>query len=197
MATLNFSPAVTTATWLALCVSGVPAVGLAQTPTPPPTKPHEQHQGMKGMSGMSAIMAEPHHALVMAYRDNVVTFGRALQDRLTPGKAVNLELARPAVGEMRRGFEQMRNHQQAHLATMGAPADSTMLAMKQRMETHLVATGEHLSALETALAAAVPNPVRVKEHTTAILKECAAMSATSDEPGKSSMPPTPKPRPSP
>ena len=49
------------------------------------------------------------------------------------------------------------------------------------METHLATLNEHLSALESEVNASTPDPKKVSEHTTEILKQCASMSAM---PGK-------------
>jgi hypothetical protein len=138
-----------------------------------------QHQeGMKGMEGMSGMMEGPHHVLAMAYRDNLAMFARALHGQVARSKTVDLELARPAVAEMRRSFDQMRQHHQAQMTMMG---DSTKPAMSGTMpphtETHLTALSEHLTALESEANASTPDPKTVSAHTAEILRQCAAMSA--------------------
>ena len=77
---------------------------------------------------------------------------------------------------MRRSFDQMKAHHQAHMMM----ADNTNPAMSepmQHMEAHLTALAEHLTALESELNAATPSPARASEHTNMILKECAGMSS--------------------
>jgi hypothetical protein len=161
-------------------MSGAAAPAAAQTPTPPPGK-MPQHQegmkGMKGMEGMSGRMEGPHHVLAMAYRDNLAMFARALQGQVARSKTVDLDLARPAVAEMRRSFDQMRQHHQAQMTMMGDSTKPAMSGAMQHMETHLTALSEHLTALESEANASAPDRKKVSEHTTEILKQCAAMSA--------------------
>jgi cytochrome c556 len=163
---------------LAVLMSGATATGMAQTPTPSPAKMPQHQEGMQGMSGM---MEGPHHVLAMAYRDNLATFARALQAQVTQSKTVNLDLARPAVAEMRRSFDQMKQHHQAQMTMMGDQTKPAMSGMMQQMETRLGAISDHLTALESEVNASTPDPKKVSEHTTEILKQCAGMSAM---PGK-------------
>jgi hypothetical protein len=162
---------------LALLMSGAATPAAAQTPTPPPDKMHQHQEGMKGMEGMSGRMEGPHHVLAMAYRDNLAMFARALQGQVARSKTVDLDLARPAVAEMRRSFDQMRQHHQAQMTMMGDSAKSAMSGTMPHMETHLVALSEHLTALESEAKAGTPDPKKVSEHTAEILNQCAAMSA--------------------
>jgi len=142
---------------------------------------------MKGMQGMSSMMGGPHHVLAMAYRDNLATFARALRGQVTQSKTVNLDLARPAVTEMRRSFDQMKQHHQAQMTMMmgdqtkppmmGDQSKPPMSGKMEQMETHLTALSEHLTALESEVNASTPDPRKVSEHTTEILKHSAGMSA--------------------
>lgn len=161
---------------LALLISGATTTGMAQTPTPSAAKMPQHEKGMQGMSGM---MEGPHHVLAMAYRDNLATFARALRAQVAQSKTVNLDLARPAVAEMRRSFDQMKQHHQAQMTMMGDQTKPAMSGMMQQMETRLAAISDHLTALESEVNASTPDPERVSEHTTEILKQCAGMSAMS------------------
>jgi hypothetical protein len=150
---------------------GVTASGMAQAPTPPPNKTPQHQEGMKRM------VRGPHHVLAMAYRDNLATFARAMRGQVTPSKTVDLDLARPAMAEIRRSFDQMKEHHQAQMAMMGPHMAPAMSGTIQHMETHLTALGEHITALESELNGSTPDSKNVLEHTTEILKECTAMSA--------------------
>jgi cytochrome c556 len=164
---------------LALLLSGLPAPAMAQTPKPSPTMMPQHKEGMNSMPGMakmSGMVAGPHQVLAMAYRDNLATFARALRGQVTHSKTVNLDLARPAVAEMRRSFDQMQQHHQAQMAMMGDQTKQPMSDTMQHMETHLTTLGGHLTALEAEMNAALPDPLKVSEHTNTILKECAGMS---------------------
>ena len=164
---------------LALLISGAATTSMAQAPTTTPAKMPQHQEGMKGMQGMSGMMEGPHHVLAMAYRDNLATFARALRAQVTQSKTVNLDLARPAVAEMRRSFDQMKQHHQAQMTMMGDQPKPAMAGTMQQMETHLAALSEHLTALESEVNASTPDPKKVSEHTTEILKQCAGMSAMS------------------
>ncbi len=184
---------------LILLLSGATATTSAQVPTPSPGKMPQHQAGMKDMPGMSAMTGAPHHVLAMAYRDNLVTFARALQEQVTQSKTVNLDLARPAVAEMRRSLDQMQQHHQAQMAMMGdkmtgdkmtgdkmmggkmmtGQAKPPMPETMQDMKNHLAALNEHLSALESAVNVGAPDVKAVSDHLTEILKQCAGMSAMS------------------
>ena len=125
---------------------------------------------------MGAMMTGPHHVLAMAYRDNLATFARALRGQVTQSKTVTPDLAQPAVAEMRRSFDQMREHHDAQVKMMGDHMPPSMSATMQHMETHLAALGEHLTALETEVNASAPDAMKVADHATQILKQCADMS---------------------
>lgn len=104
---------------LILLLSSATTLGLAQDPAPSPDKMPQHQAGMKEMKDMSGMESQPHHVLAMAYRANLETFARALLASSTKSKAVDVDLARPAVAEMRRSFDQMRQHHQAQMTTMG------------------------------------------------------------------------------
>jgi hypothetical protein len=165
------------ATLLAVLMGVVTATGMAQTPPPAPARMSRHHQDMNGMQDMRGMMVGPHHVLAMAYRDNLATFARALRSQLAQSKVMDLDLARPAVAEMRRSFDQMQQHHQAQMTMMASHPDSSMSGAMQRMEAHLTALGDHLAALESEVNASTPDPEKVSEHTTEIMKECAGMSA--------------------
>ena len=174
-----------TATLVALLMSGVTSTSMAQTTKTAPGKMPQHQEGMKdmkdmkdmkGMQGMNRMMGGPHHVLAMAYRDNLATFAKALQGQVTQTKSVNLEMARPAVSEMRRSLDQIREHHQAQMKMMGDHTESPMPGNMKHMETHLTALGEHLTALESEVNASTPDPKKVSEHTTEILKKGAGMS---------------------
>jgi len=155
---------------LAVLMSGAAATAPAQSPAPPPGKMSQHMEGMHGMMGT------PHHVLAMAHHDNLATFATALQEHVAHSKTVDLELARPALAEMRRSFDQMQSHHQAQMARMPMTADSTKAPM-QHMETHLAELGKHLAALDSEVNAAAPDVKKVLDATAGILAQCADMHA--------------------
>jgi hypothetical protein len=82
---------------------------------------------------------------------------------------------------MRRSFDQMKQHHQAQMSMMGDQTKPAMSGTMQQMETRLATLNEHLTALESEVNASAPDPKKVSEHTSEILKQCAGMSVM---PGK-------------
>lgn len=169
---------------MVLVLGGATTSATAQDPKPGRAGRPMHQDGMQGMMGQ-----QPHHVLAMAYRDNLVNFARAVEGPGTQMKAVNLTIVRPAVAEMRRSFDQMRQHHQAQQAAMGDStrmpmgmrsdsAKKSMATMMEDMTRHLTAIDGHLTALETEVKGDAPDAARVTEHTSAILKETAGMPAT-------------------
>ena len=140
--------------------------------------------GMKEMKGMSGVMRGTHHALAMAYRDNMATFARALRSEVARTSVVDVDLARPAAAEMRRSFDQMRDQHQAHMKTMGDQPDAKMTAMSKQMDAHTAALGAHLTALESEVNTRTPDAKNVMEHAGEIVKACGAMPGMSGMSGK-------------
>lgn len=186
MKSLKYSIVAGTAGFVAILMAGVTATAMAQAPTPSHDKlPHHQDgkkamKDMKDMQGMSGMMGGAHHVLAMAYRDNMATFGRALQGQVTRSKTVDIDMARPAVAEMTRSFDQMKQHHNAHMTMMAdqaKPATPAKSEMMEKMETHLASLSEHLTALTSEVNTGTPDPRKVSEHTSEILKHSARMSA--------------------
>lgn len=165
-----------TATSFLFLMCGLTVAAPAQGPATPP-KMIPQKESMKRMPAMSGMMEGPHHVLAMAYRENLITFAQALHGEVAHATTVNMDVATPAVAEMRRSFDQMTEHHKAQMGTMSAPPTASMSAMMTQMETHLTALGAHLTELEAEVKAATPDPKKVSEHTAEILKHGAEMSA--------------------
>ena len=64
--------------------------------------------------------------------------------------AVDLDVARPAMAEMRRSVDQMQLQHQAQMDTMSDQAKAPMMAMMHDMERHLGVVSANL-ALETEM----------------------------------------------
>jgi len=95
-------------------ISGVPAIGMAQASKAakakmaqqkPAKKDMKEMEDMKAMQGMRGMTGGPHQVLVMAYRDNLATFAKALRWEVTRTDSVNPDVALPAVAEMKRSLE--------------------------------------------------------------------------------------------
>lgn len=144
---------------------------------------HDQHaKSPAAKAGMShdhmMMMAnEPHHRLAMAYHANLATFAKALKEQTASASSpVNVEFARAAVSEMRRSFDQVKQHHQAHMTTMSAGMRTQMGAMMQKMETHQAEMNTQLTALELEVRTAAPDAGKVSALAASIHTHLEAMS---------------------
>jgi len=138
---------------------------------------HEQHGQMKsGSMDMSKMMQEPHHVLAMAYHQNLATFAKALHEQATRASSVNVEFARAAVAEMRRSFDQMKQHHHEHMQTMSAEMHTQMSGMMQQMETHQTELNTQLTALEQEVQPTTPDAKKVSTLATSVHTHLDAMS---------------------
>ena len=175
MRTRGYSSSHSVAVLTALLVWASAGSATAQTPAQPAQKPHAHGHG-HGQGGMACTghaMGGPHHALSMAYHENLANFARTLQEQVALSKTVDVDLARPAVAEMRRSFESIKQHHQAHMAMMGA-TDSMMLRRMAQMAPALAALGEQIAALEAEVAGSKPDPAKVSKLAAGILEHCHA-----------------------
>ena len=176
---------------LLLAFVNAPAVGAQARDTSmkhPAAMPHS--------NGMGGMMSGPHHALAMAYGENLAAFARAVNVDAKRSNMVNVELARPATAEMRRSFDQMKTHHQAQMAAAGSmtmdssamsrsarrdsmmkksmPNHSAQMMKMDDMQAHMTSIETHLGMLESEVAANSPNATKVVAHTAEILKACAS-----------------------
>jgi len=134
-------------------------------------------QGKKEMSHDQMMMAnEPHHVLAMAYHQNLAAFAKALHEQTARASSVNVEFARAAVTEMRRSFDQMKQHHQEHMQTMSAEMHTKMSGMMQQMETHQTELNTQLTALEQEIQSATPDAKKVSTLAASVNSHLDAMS---------------------
>ena len=138
---------------------------------------HEGHTTKKEMSHDHMMMAnDTHHILAMAYHQNLATFAKALHEQTASASSVDAEFARAAVTEMRRSFDQMKQHHDEHMKTMSADMHAKMSGMIQKMETHQTEVNTQLSALEKEVQSANPDAKKVSTLAASIHTHCDAMS---------------------
>ena len=141
-------------------------------------KPQSDKKGKKEMSHdhmMMDMAKEPHHLLAMAYHQNMTTFAHALHEQTAEATSVNVEFTRIAVTEMRRNFDQMKQHHQEHMQTMSADMRTKMSAMMMQMETHHTELNTQLTALEQKIQAATPDAKKVSTLAASISSHLDAM----------------------
>lgn len=134
-------------------------------------------QSKKEMSHDQMMMAnEPHHVLAMAYHQNLAAFAKVLQEQTVRATSVNVEFARAAVTEMRRSFDQMKQHHQEHMQTMSAAMRTKMSGMMQQMETHQAELNSQLTALEQEVQLSTPDAKKISTLAASVHSHLDAMS---------------------
>ena len=130
---------------------------------------------------MAEMMKSPHHAMMTAYKQNVVNFAAALRDMAGDSKTFDRDLARTALAEIKRGAEMMDGIHQKHEATMSVAMRQKMAMMMEMMAQDQTAMKEHIVALETLLQADAPNLKDVQMHAAAIVSQFEKMKMTGDK----------------
>lgn len=172
--------------WLALLAICAATSAAAQKSKPAPAKTTKAGTSAaangkvspyRGVAPDKLDAAASHEMLVMAHRDNLVTFTKALRGIGTPTAPVNVVVARPAMAEMKRSYEELMRHHEAQLEELAGHVDAGMTAGWQRLDARLGRIGQHLKALDLAVNDPTPDPKEVAMRSAEILKECAALSS--------------------
>ena len=122
------------------------------------------------------MMNEPHHALAMAYMENIGTFAKTLNTQAEVSSPLDAKFARAAVAEMKRSLDQMEDHHGAHMKTMSAEMRSHMATMVKDMEMHRTMLKNAVSALEKDVRADHPDSKQIATDSDKILKHLDEMS---------------------
>ena len=118
-------------TVMSFFAADVPAAGNAGTMM-------QKHPEMK-----KEIMGSPQHLLMMAYHNNVVTFGHVLNEMAEQGQTVPVDFARTTIAEMRRGTEEIEKYRAQTMRNL--PTD-----MEGGRDVHKV-MDQHLAKVKTNL----------------------------------------------
>jgi polyhydroxyalkanoate synthesis regulator phasin len=125
---------------------------------------------------MSSMMNEPHHALAMAYMQNISTFAKTLHTQAEGSGPLNAKFARAAVAEIKRSLDQMEEHHGEHMKTMSEEMRSHMAAMMKDMEMHRSMLKDAVSALEKDVRADHPDSKQITADSDNVLKHLDEMS---------------------
>ncbi len=140
---------------------------------------HGAAQDAKKMKSESMAMAgmknSPHHSVMMAYRQNVLTFAKTLRDMSKSAQLEDAGLAREAFAEIKRGMERMNEIHQSHAGKMSAEMRDKMKPMMEKMQAGRAAKSEHVLALGRALEAATPNARELEIHANALVSQLEKM----------------------
>jgi hypothetical protein len=141
-------------------------------------KPMQNDMSKMDMSGM---MNEPHHALAMAYMQNIGTFAKTLRDQAEGTGPLNAKFARAAVAEIKRSFDQMEEHHGEHMKMMSEEMRSHMAAMMKDIDMHRSMLKDAVGALEKDVRADQPDSKQVAADSANLLKHLDEMSKMHDE----------------
>ena len=156
------------------------AVGaLAQTEHQHGSQKPMQHDMSK--MDMSSMMNEPHHALAMAYMQNLGTFAKALHNQAEGSSPLSAKFARAAVADMKRSLDQMEEHHGEHMKMMSEDMRSHMAAMIKDMEMHRSMLKDAVSALEKDVRVDRPDSKQVAADSANVLKHLDEMSKMHDD----------------
>ncbi len=118
----------------------------------------------KMMPDSEAMMKSPHHSVMMAYKQNLLTFSKTLRDMSNGGKLEDIDLARNVFAEIKRSMEKMDEVHQLHMNMMKPEMMTMMKPMTEKMKAENMLVKEHITALEKALEVATPNAADVYKH---------------------------------
>ncbi len=156
------------------------AVGaLAQTEHQHGKQKPMQHDMSK--MDMSSMMNEPHHALAMAYMQNIGAFAKTLHNQAKGSGPLDVKFARAAVAEIKRSLDQMEEHHGEHMKMMSEAMRSHMAAMMKDMEMHRSMLKDAVSALEKDVRADQPDSKHVAADSANVLKHLDEMSKMHDD----------------
>ncbi|CAN5272422.1 hypothetical protein BH10ACI1_BH10ACI1_23460 [soil metagenome] len=124
---------------------------------------------------MAAMMKSPNHAVMMAYRQNILTFAKSLRDMTAGGKLEDVELARNAFAEIKHSMEKMGEIHQSQMGKMKPEMMTMMKPMMEKMQAENMLVKEHITALENALQVAAPNALDVNKHAAALVMQLEKM----------------------
>jgi hypothetical protein len=141
-------------------------------------KPMQHDMSKMDMSGM---MNEPHHALAMAYMQNVGTFTKTLHDQAEDNSPLNAKFARAAVAEIKRSLDQMEEHHGEHMKMMSEEMRSHMAAMMKDMEMHCSMLKDAVNALEKDVHADQLDAKQITTDSANVLKHLDEMSKMHDD----------------
>jgi hypothetical protein len=150
---------------------------------PSVTSAQHKHSGEKKAttSGMKMdmpmmMMKSPHHKLMTAYMKSMSAFATSLRDQAMKPEAMDAEVARATVAELRHNLDAMEALHQQHMQSMSAEMQAKMKAMMAMMDKRGAEMKSQVSALETDVQADKPDAAQVTAHANALLKHLGMMS---------------------
>ena len=147
------------------------------TQTTPATTTQATTQSKDATAHNQMMMVnEPNYVLATSYHQSLLVFAKALHGQSVGATTVNVDFARSAVTEMRRGFDKMQTYNEAYMKTISAEVRANTATMMQGLETHRADLNVQLTALEKEVALDVPDTKKVATLTAAVQTQLDAMS---------------------
>ncbi|MFZ1700941.1 MAG: hypothetical protein WBO10_10220 [Pyrinomonadaceae bacterium] len=128
------------------------------------------------MMDMDDMKSGPHHSVMMAYKQNVLTFAKALRDMSKGGKLADADLARNAFAEIKQSMEKMDAIQKSHMSKMSPEMREKMKPMMEKMKADQVTVKEQILALDKAFQSDSPDASAVEKHAAALVSQLEKMS---------------------
>ncbi|MBA3766974.1 MAG: hypothetical protein H0W99_08300 [Acidobacteria bacterium] len=132
--------------------------------------------GMKMDLPMMMMMKSPQHKLMAAYMKSMSAFATSLRDQAMKPPAMDVEVARATVAELRHNLDAMEALHQKHMQSMSADMQSKMKMMMEKMDKNGAEMKNQVSALETDVQVDQPDSAQVTAHANALLKHFGMMS---------------------
>lgn len=124
---------------------------------------------------MTGMQKNPHHGLMMAYRENAYNFAATLRDMAQTGMLTDVEVARSAFAEVKRSVEKMDEIHKSQMSKMTPEMMQIMKPMMEKMQSEQTAAKQHIAALETAFQAVMPDAKEVETHAAALAAQFGRM----------------------
>ena len=160
--------------WIAvLIILGTAGVTLSQEKKAATTKMPKEGMQMTDMS------KDPHHMVGMAYKENALSFAKALRDMSARGKIEDVSLARTALDEIKRSMDKMDELHKSHMGKMSPEMATKMKPMMDKMLADMAAAKQHVTALETALGTDSPSAGDVHTHAAELADQLEKMGVES------------------
>jgi hypothetical protein len=119
----------------------------------------EEKETMEGQ-----MMQSPDHILAVGYRQNMLNFAMNLRQRLEQSGNLDRSLAKSAVKEIKRNFQEMEKRHKNQKKEMGAEMRERMAYMIQEREEHQARIRNTIRALENDADAASPDARQMLMH---------------------------------
>jgi hypothetical protein len=121
---------------------------------------------MKGMT--EEMHKSAHHKMMMAYKESVLTFAKAIRDTSEGGKVADISLTKMAFDEIKRSIAQGEEVHGTHMAgmtpEMRTKMEPMMAMMKPKMDSDKAMMKAHVDALDLAINGSSPNANAIHKH---------------------------------